>query len=255
MSMSLTKTSIPSRMLHCFEEHFDSSDDDYDLVPKSIAPLGLLQRFVAFMSRTPLLLRSSPAHGTGSYGSLPVHDLSFSTDASEIDDEVVDDIRRRDRRKGKGSALRQVETNGSSRSRRTGTSDNGSTSAWRSRRRQSRRDAEPTLAAGTAIPAGYGGKLLESILPDTSSASSASRGSKEDEDADSDGDNSIWSDENPPDNSPSVKSSFSNLSELNAEIASGPLDDIPHSRCAAILPSQNHKCYSDSVPSASCAMS
>ncbi|KAI9881639.1 MAG: hypothetical protein M1830_000204 [Pleopsidium flavum] len=154
------------------------------------------------MSRTPLLLRSSPAQGTGSYGSLPVHDPSFSSNASEIGEQEVDDVRRRDRRKGKETVLRQTETNRNSRSRHTGTSDNGSSHKGRSQRRQSRLNAEFTSPAGTSIPAGDGAKLFESIFPDTSSAGSASRDSKEDEDAEDDRDNGVWNDENPPDNSP-----------------------------------------------------
>jgi len=185
-------------------KHFTSNNESHDSLPRTETPVGPFQRFISFMSRTPLLLRSSPAQGTCSYGALPVHDLSSSTDGSEIDKEDVDDIRRRDRRKGKGSALRQVVTNDSSRSRHVGRSSNGSTATRRARRRQSEPGVGgPTLPVAHTVPTEVGGKLFENIFPDTNSAESAS-GMIEDTDSDDDG----WSVEDPPDNSPLVQFSL-----------------------------------------------
>lgn len=67
--------------------HYASSNESHGYLPRTGTPIALLQRFVSFMSRTPLLLRSSLAQGTGSYGALPGHDLSFSTGGSEIGEE------------------------------------------------------------------------------------------------------------------------------------------------------------------------
>lgn len=56
------------------------------------------------MSRAPLLVRSSPAQGTGSYGGLPVLSVS-SSPVSDLDD---DQLFQRSKRKGKGKS-RQSE--------------------------------------------------------------------------------------------------------------------------------------------------
>lgn len=181
-------------------KHFTSNNESHGSLIRTETPVGPFQRLISFMSRTPLLLRSSPAQGTGSYGALPVHDLSFSTDGSEIDEEDVDDIRRRDRRKGKGSALRQVVTNESSRSRHIRRSSNGSTTTRRARRRQSEPAVGPTLPVAHTLPTEVGGKLFENILLDTNSAESTS-GMIEDTDSDDDG----WSVDDSPDNSPLVQ--------------------------------------------------
>lgn len=61
------------------------------------------------MSRAPLLVRSSPAQGTGSYGGLPV--LSLSSSPDDADDHHVTSFRQRSKRKGK-SKLRHSEPAG-----------------------------------------------------------------------------------------------------------------------------------------------
>src|SRR5262245_57317703 len=58
------------------------------------------------MSRAPLLVRSSPAQGTGSYGCIPALSLSSSPDDS--DDHHVTSFQQRSKRKGK-SKLRHSE--------------------------------------------------------------------------------------------------------------------------------------------------
>lgn len=63
------------------------------------------------MSRAPLLVRSSPAQGTGSYGGLPILSMSSSPGESDLDSDHVtirDRILRRGKRKGK-SKLRESE--------------------------------------------------------------------------------------------------------------------------------------------------
>ena len=186
--------------------HFASSNKSHDSLPDTEIPAGLFQRFISLMSRTPLLLRSSPAQGTGSYGALPVHDLSFSTDASEVDEGEVDDLRRRDRRKGKGSALRQVVTNNSLRSRHGVRASNGSTATQAARRRQSKSGVNPTLPGAHMVPTEIGGTPYEDTSPGTNSGESVSGKSEEDVGSDTDSNDDGWSVEDPPDNSPLVKS-------------------------------------------------
>ncbi|EOD46278.1 putative sexual differentiation process protein isp4 protein [Neofusicoccum parvum UCRNP2] len=62
------------------------------------------------MSKTPLLLRSSPAQGTGSYGALPVHILSTSNESSADEStHDLDHVMRTGKRKAK-SNLRDADT-------------------------------------------------------------------------------------------------------------------------------------------------
>ena len=65
------------------------------------------------MSRAPLLVRSSPAQGTGSYGGLPILSLSSSPADSDLDDNHVTNrsqAQSRGKKKGKGkSKLRHSE--------------------------------------------------------------------------------------------------------------------------------------------------
>ena len=198
---------IPDFDASLLRKHFGNNNDRHESLPRSDTPSVLFQHIISFMSRTRLLLRSSPAQGTGSsYGALPVDGLSFSTDAVEVDEEEIDDKRRRDRRKGKWSGLRQVETNTSSRSRRSGKSDSGSIPTRRSQHYQSMLDADSTFTTATTTPAADGGKLLESIIPDASSAESALKDIEDDDAAHTDSDDEGWSAEDAVDNSPSVKS-------------------------------------------------
>lgn len=80
-----------------------------------ITPLKTLWHL---MSKSPLLLRSSPGFGTGSYGAVPV---GVSTENS--DEEDTDNVRSRDRRKKKTSGLRNALSTGTLTGAQSGTSD------------------------------------------------------------------------------------------------------------------------------------
>jgi hypothetical protein len=93
------------------------------------------------MSRAPLLVRSSPALGTGSYGGLPVMSFSSSAGNSDIDDNAAAEAAHtRDRRKGK-SRLRYsrstVGCSGSSDGNDVGVSTTDGTPCPRRSRRRS----------------------------------------------------------------------------------------------------------------------
>lgn len=196
----------PDSDVSLLRRHFASSNESHGSLPRTQTPVGLFQRFTSLMSRTPLLWQSSPAQGTGSYGALPVQDLILSTDDSENEENDIDHIRRRDRRKGRGSGLRQVETNDSSRSRRTGASSTGSTATRKGRRRASKSEVDPALPTVQTIPTGIEGMPFQNIVPDTNGVESVSRNSEEDAGAYTDSDDDGLSVEDPPDNSPLVKS-------------------------------------------------
>lgn len=149
------------------------------------------------MSRAPLLVRSSPAQGTGSYGGLPVLSVSSSPDDS---DDHVTRFMRRGKKKGK-SKLRNSEP--SARRTLTETSNDGSVQSepafTTSTRRRTPRDShgstplDETLgpqedlearfntggltASGIAAP-----RIFESLK--SSSASSPQDGSEEDDSSD-----------------------------------------------------------------------
>lgn len=56
-------------------------DNDSDVqVPREIIPPVPVSRFRALMSKVPLLLRSAPGFGTGSYGAVPVGSINTSSD-------------------------------------------------------------------------------------------------------------------------------------------------------------------------------
>jgi hypothetical protein len=78
--------------------HDELSEDDY--VANRPRTITLFSRIAAFvMSRSPLLIHTSPALGTGSYGAVPItHERHNSISGSESDSDI-DDVRRRDKRK------------------------------------------------------------------------------------------------------------------------------------------------------------
>ena len=69
---------------------------------------------VDLMSRSPLLVRSSPAQGTGSYGAVPTQDLEEYNAILDQNADDLDDVRRRNRRKGRESALSRTPPQSSS---------------------------------------------------------------------------------------------------------------------------------------------
>ncbi|KAF1974810.1 OPT-domain-containing protein [Bimuria novae-zelandiae CBS 107.79] len=110
------------------------------------------------MSRTPLLVRSSPAQGTGSYGGLPV--LSVSSSPDDSDDHVTNFLRR-GKRKGK-SKLRNSEPY--DRRANRGSGNDGSTQSEpifaASARRRASRDTDSNTPLDEAL-AGQNESLLE----------------------------------------------------------------------------------------------
>ncbi|TVY84258.1 Glutathione transporter, partial [Lachnellula suecica] len=83
-------------------KHQDDSDDDESADAAPFAFINPIRTFAGLMSKAPLLLRSAPGFGTGSYGAAPI---GASTDGSEDED---DDVRRRDRRRANKSGLRNT---------------------------------------------------------------------------------------------------------------------------------------------------
>jgi OPT family oligopeptide transporter len=190
-----------------FEEELDSesalallrrhreSDDEAASTPEHIS---LFSRLAELMSKAPLLLRSAPRFGAGSYGAVPV---GQSADTSD-EEEENDDVRQRDRRR---SGLRNAVSSGtlSGRSIRSRTYRRKSTNA----RRQSMEEISGLEGrfglGGIPIPnaddSGSAGYLSEEVILE---------------------DEVTVDDEDPPDNSPypEVRASVSAIDNTTLSI-------------------------------------
>ena len=188
---------------------FDEAESN-DEIENTVNGQGLFKRFLAFMSQSPLLRGSSSAQSTTSYGAIPKRGpRSTKAKSQSIDPEDEDD-----KRKGKSSALRPVQSFPSIGSM---WSRDGSGSHSRTRfRRASLRGSSPMLIAEPGHPAGQGGNLGGGLPLATS----------EDEDEDEDDEDieeeaiSIDEDEDPLDNSPypQVRASVAATDDTSASI-------------------------------------
>lgn len=103
----------PESTSNLLRRHIRDSTDTEDNAPghnladENTNSLNIFQKIHRLMSKTPLLLRSAPGFGTGSYGAAPV---GASTENSE---EEEDNLRRREKRKKSSSALRSLRNSSS----------------------------------------------------------------------------------------------------------------------------------------------
>jgi OPT family oligopeptide transporter len=226
-------------------EHDSKNDSDEELDPESDATLlrrhrdtddeagnitediGLLRRLAGLMSKAPLLLRSAPGFGTGSYGAVPV---GSSGDSS--DEENNEDVRHRAKRK---SGLRNAVSSG--------------TLSGRSiRSRASRRKSSNARRQSVEEVAGLEGRFgLGSMpIPNADDSSSGDHFSEEvileDEAVD---------DEDPPDNSPypEVRASVSAIDNTSLSINTPRMWTL--SLLFAILGSSTNLFFSLRYPSVS----
>jgi OPT family small oligopeptide transporter len=174
----------------------DSSDDEHVATNES-SSINLFTRLAAFMSKQPLLMRSSPGLGTGSYGAAPVG-------TGDTSDEDVDDVRQRKRRKPMTLGL-----GGGSTSSRTGLLGNSQPSVRMRKstsrlRRLSTSSADPWPDTPLEGRFGTDGLGLTNTVYESSNNSkenlrSSAEGSGDATDTDEDDAND---EEDPPDNSP-----------------------------------------------------
>ena len=179
------------------------SDDDAAQTDSNTAPyISPFQQLAGLMSKAPLLLRSSPGFGTGSYGAVPV-----GTSTENSDEEDAKDVRRR--RMLEPSGLRNGGSTSTGRSHKAGRSNSGISSSS-NRKTRSRTpgndpaDADVREDAGLEARFGVGGIAIPNDASfdaangkDGESSSPASA-----EDALTEDDESASDDEDPPDNSP-----------------------------------------------------
>ncbi len=81
---------------HCAHASYSSNDT----LTSTAATQTTFERLFEFiMSGNPLLIRSSPALGAGSYGAVPITHTHQSSTSTQASDDEQDDVRRRDKRK------------------------------------------------------------------------------------------------------------------------------------------------------------
>ena len=195
----------------------EDEDDASNSLPGTLSVV--LNQFLAFMSQTPLMSRVSSGSRTAIYDTINFNpsggaeDWSNDSDAALNDVDDVDDVRRRDRRKAKVTALRPA---GTSPHRASDLSRADSSVSRRRRISRISRASMSSLSGGIAVTAGDGGKCFESLAP----------GGFESEDPDEnaieeDPVASIWGDEDPPDNSPypQVRASVSAIDNTSLSIS------------------------------------
>lgn len=182
----------------------DSAEKEDNATQHSLADdntesTNVFQEIYRLMSKTPLLLRSAPGFGTGSYGAAPV---GASTENSEEED---NHLTRREKRKKSLSVLRNLKNSSSSATFRSTKSNSGpSTSAnfgkvSRTRRRTSsiaQIDGADVLEVGAA-PINIPTRDSDSISTEEDAEEVLS-----DEENYEDEDEYSIDDEDPPDNSP-----------------------------------------------------
>ncbi|KPI35392.1 Glutathione transporter 1 [Cyphellophora attinorum] len=170
-----------------------SAGDDSGAGPSTVVqnrPAGWLTKaWRTVMSRAPLLMRSSPALGTASYGAVPIHDLSDS----EEDEPYLDEATATE----EDDAIHPVESSPDEHGRRINPRHGPSSS--NRRRRRSSMTSEVTMGPDAKTSFGFAPPIHEHKAESSNASLRTHNESSEDE----------WNDENPPDNSvyPEVRAS------------------------------------------------
>ncbi|PQE10619.1 OPT oligopeptide transporter protein [Rutstroemia sp. NJR-2017a WRK4] len=255
---------------HHYNHH--DSDEDEDLFPESFSSLlrqhkhdsaetqnddprrtsaaddhtdslNIFQTIHRLMSKTPLLLRSSPGFGTGSYGAAPV---GASTENSEEDEE---DILRREKKKRSASALRTLRNAASSATIRSNSGPSSSANAG-AQSKTRRRTQSNTQVDG---PDGEhrGAPAIKIRDGDTDSLSTDEDTEEALLDDDEEDDGTSINEEDPPDNSPyaQVRASVSAIDNTTLSINTPRMWAL--SMLFAILGSSTNLFFSLRYPSVS----
>ena len=139
-------------LLRRHRSYDDEEDEEEDDIKSTVTNRSVIQRFISFMSRSPLLGGSTSAQGTASYGALPELSPRTSQRTSQSDAWRVGNSKQN----AKSRAIRPTASFASFGTRRR----RESTSHSRTRfRRASMRASSPMLIAEPGHPAGLGGQL------------------------------------------------------------------------------------------------
>jgi OPT oligopeptide transporter protein len=172
-----------SEAAHIRRHYARTTHTSGDTLNPRVVPQTLFERLSALiMSKNPLLIRSSPALGTGSYGAAPITHSPQSSASSQASDDELDDVRRRDRRKGSHNSRSTGRVEAT-----TSTSDITVQHVSKSKRRGRTSSQTSELGMGMESKASYagGGPLPQGLLEElsghsnvSSTGSSADRSSK-----------------------------------------------------------------------------
>ena len=192
-------------LLRRHRSYDDCEDEEEDEIKSTVTNQSLIQRFLSFMSRSPLLGGSTSAQGTASYGVIP--ELSPRT----IEQTSRPDASRHgnNKQKAKDRAIRPTASFASFGNRRRGESASHSRTRLR---RSSMRASSPMLVAEPGHPAGLGGQV-GGVLPIATS--------EDEEEIDEEAISTDGLDANdPPDNSPyaQVRASVAATDDTSASI-------------------------------------
>ncbi|KAI9640474.1 hypothetical protein NHQ30_011220 [Ciborinia camelliae] len=232
----------------------DSAESDaprHNLADDNTDSINIFQRIHSLMSKTPLLLRSAPGFGTGSYGAAPV---GASIENSEEEEE---NLIRREKRKKSSSTLRNLKNSSSAATFKSTRSNSGPSSSANvgTSSRTRRRTGSNTQNDGaegvelTASPIKIHSTDTESFSTDE--VIFTEQDDDEDEDEDEDEDAYSIDDEDPPDNSPyaQVRASVSAIDNTTLSINTPRMWAL--SMLFAILGSSTNLFFSLRYPSVS----
>ncbi|TGO86612.1 hypothetical protein BPOR_0289g00010 [Botrytis porri] len=242
----------PESTSNLLRRHIRDSAETEDDAPRhnpadeNINLLNIFQKIHKLMSKTPLLLRSAPGFGTGSYGAAPV---GASSENSEEEEEIHT---RREKRKKSSSALRNLRNSSSaatfgstkSNSRPSSSANGGSTSRTRNRTGSNTQNdgSEETELVASPIKIRHADSDSISTEEDTEEVLL---------DGDEDGEEYSIDDEDPPDNSPyaQVRASVSAIDNTTLSINTPRMWAL--SMLFAILGSSTNLFFSLRYPSVS----
>ncbi|KUJ14602.1 OPT-domain-containing protein [Mollisia scopiformis] len=210
----------------------DSADDEESSPTEYISPF---RRLMGLMSKAPLLLRSSPGFGTGSYGAAPIGASTENSDEEDHDG-------RRPTKKQKGSGLRNAIS-----STTLGTTSSGST-----RRRTSNARRRPsTEVEDVADDIGLESRCASGGIPIPNTEQPSDTDSPDSSSEEAVDDASTYNEEDPPDNSPypQVRASVSAVDNTTLSINTPRMWAL--SMLFAILGSSSNLFFSLRYPSVS----
>ncbi|KAE8445392.1 hypothetical protein EG329_013405 [Mollisiaceae sp. DMI_Dod_QoI] len=219
-------SSLPSSSSPLEHDSRHDSDDDDELDPESTAALlrrhirdsadhedpspieyiSPFRRIVGLMSKAPLLLRSSPGFGTGSYGAVPI---GTSTENSDEDD---NDGGRRPQKRKEQSGLRNIIS--------STTLGTGSSSSAHRRSSNARRRSSTEVVDDMAEDIGLDSKFASGGIPIPNANQSLDSNSLDDDSEGAIDDSFPYNEEDPPDNSPypQVRASVSAVDNTSLSI-------------------------------------
>lgn len=247
-------------LLRRHRESSESNDDAFAATgdTANTYSIGPLQKLLALMSKAPLLLRSAPGFGTGSYGGVPA---GASTDNSDNED---DDVQRRNRRKGDQSGLRNAFSAGTSKKTKPDRSNSALSRTAKLRRASNDRDTSESSSTDD----GNRGEVIDDVglegrygigaipVPNTTNEDSPNKGERissdeASEEVTTEDDSLTEDDEDPPDNSPypQVRASVSAIDNTSLSINTPRMWTL--SMLFAILGSATNLFFSLRYPSVS----